>query len=273
MNDANLPSHVEMALLWVREEAEPTRRAESDAQDSHAVMFHTVCVLVQGFDLGDADLFSVLHDYAGRSDQPWTEPELQHKVDGARMTASRYPKGWMYRKMCWDRGYRRRHSVPLKPAMAGQSEMNMELHRPKAEVKWKLEFSLEALRCVQVPGLSVDFLWLSPRSLPLHENRRLPKPVEHSVPYGVGTVNWPLADHERLAHPKPVAGFAVRAIRRVVFKRSLVVEAPMRLFLLHSPAILAECGAIRPLGRLWLHDAAGLCLSSVEDGADHGAAE
>ena len=159
-----LPSQIELALQWARDE-EPTRRAERDAQDSHAVMFRTVCVLVHGFDLGDADLYSVLQTYAGRSDEPWSDAELSHKIQGARSTASTYPKGWMYRKICREKGF-------WKPGMGGgrgerrdgSREMNLEMHRPKAEVKWKLAFDVEALRCVQVPGLVVDAAWLAERS-------------------------------------------------------------------------------------------------------------
>lgn len=163
MSESNLPSHVEMALLWVREEAE----ASISGSGGHDTTFKVCCMLVHGFDLGDADLFSVLETYNAEKCSPerWTAAELNHKLAGARNSASRYPKGWLYRKITRERGFWKPGQRSMTSATsAGQREMNMEMHRPKAELKWKLAFDLDALRCVQVPGLEVDFAWLAQRS-------------------------------------------------------------------------------------------------------------
>lgn len=149
-------------MTWVREEAE----ASISGSGGHDVTYKVCCMLVHGFDLGDADLMSVLEAYNGaKCNPPWSLPELNHKLAGARNSASRYPKGWLYRKLTRAKGYWKPGTRRLGDSETGrQGEINIEMHRPKAELKWKLAFDLEALRCVQVPGLSVDFLWLSLRS-------------------------------------------------------------------------------------------------------------
>lgn len=148
-------------MLWVREEAE----ASISGSGGHDTTFKVCCLLVHGFDLGDADLFAVLEAYNGaKCNPPWSAPELNHKLAGARSSSSQYPKGWLYRKICRAKGYWKPGMGAGRPAAGAQGEMNMEMHKPKAEVKWKLAFDLEALRCVQVPGLCVDFEWLAARS-------------------------------------------------------------------------------------------------------------
>ena len=155
-----LPAQCEMAELWVREEAE----ASISGSGGHDTTFKVCCSLVHGFDLGDADLFSVLSSYNGsKCNPPWSESELNHKLAGARSTASRYRKGWLYRKLCRAKGF-------WKPGMRSgggfekQGELNMEARAPKHEARWKLPFDLEALRTVQPAGVTVDEGWLAARS-------------------------------------------------------------------------------------------------------------
>lgn len=157
-----MPSQIEMAELWVREEAE----ASISGSGGHDTTFKVCCTLVHGFDLGDADLFSVLGSYnSAKCNPPWTEAELNHKLAGARSSSSRYPKGWLYRKLCRDKGY-------WKPGAARQGDsekrrqgdFNLEAQAPKHEVKWKLPFDLDALRAMQPAGVTIDEAWLAARS-------------------------------------------------------------------------------------------------------------
>lgn len=46
--------------------------------------FTTICAIVRGFDLSDSDALDVLRDWNARCAPPWTERELQAKIDGAR---------------------------------------------------------------------------------------------------------------------------------------------------------------------------------------------
>ena len=156
-----MPSQIEMAEMWVREEAE----ASISGSGGHDSTFKVCCTLVHGFELGDADLFSVLGSYnSAKCNPPWTEAELNHKLAGARSSSSRYPKGWLYRKLCRDKGY-------WQPGMRGsggseqrQADLNLEARAPKHEVKWKLPFDLHALRAMQPAGLTIDEAWLAARS-------------------------------------------------------------------------------------------------------------
>jgi hypothetical protein len=157
-----MPSQIELAEVWVRDEAEI---AESK-KGGHDTTFKTVCTLLHGFDLGDADLMSVLGIYnATKCLPPWTEAELQHKLSGARTTSSRYPKGWLYRKICREKGYWKPGMGSRGPAgSSGQREMSLEHQAPKYEAKWRLPFDLDALRAMQPAGVRVDEAWLAARS-------------------------------------------------------------------------------------------------------------
>lgn len=53
-------------------------------ENGHARTFHVACVLVKGFELTTEQAMSILRDYNARCDPPWTEHELQHKLDDAQ---------------------------------------------------------------------------------------------------------------------------------------------------------------------------------------------
>lgn len=157
-----MPSQSEIAEMWVREEAEV---AESK-KGGHDTTFKTACTLVHGFEMGDADLMSALGLYnATKCLPPWSDAEMQHKLSGARATSSRYPKGWLYRKICREKGYWKPGQGRQEDSGAGrQREMNLEHQAPKHEVKWRLPFDLAALRAMQPTGVSVNEAWLASRS-------------------------------------------------------------------------------------------------------------
>jgi KaiC/GvpD/RAD55 family RecA-like ATPase len=45
--------------------------------------YHVACVLVKGFELPTSQAMEILHDYNTRCYPPWTDHELQHKLDDA----------------------------------------------------------------------------------------------------------------------------------------------------------------------------------------------
>lgn len=49
----------------------------------HSKTFAVACVLVKGFELSSSDALDVLREYNQRCDPPWSERELQHKIDDA----------------------------------------------------------------------------------------------------------------------------------------------------------------------------------------------
>lgn len=49
----------------------------------HNKTFAVACVLVKGFELSSSDALDVLREYNQRCDPPWSERELQHKIDSA----------------------------------------------------------------------------------------------------------------------------------------------------------------------------------------------
>lgn len=74
---------VQQARDWLVIRGEDLHRAPGHPQDSHGVLFKAACWLVLGFDLGESGAFPLLQEYARRSDQPWSEGELRHKLAGA----------------------------------------------------------------------------------------------------------------------------------------------------------------------------------------------
>ena len=53
-------------------------------ENGHAKTYHVACVLVKGFELGTDQAMSILKEFNARCDPPWTDHELQHKLDDAQ---------------------------------------------------------------------------------------------------------------------------------------------------------------------------------------------
>src|SRR4030095_9103803 len=49
--------------------------------DGHGTTFHVACVLSWGFALSESDAWTLLCEYNQRCQPPWSEKELQHKLD------------------------------------------------------------------------------------------------------------------------------------------------------------------------------------------------
>jgi len=138
-----LPAPIDLAMTWVNDEADVADG--TGGKGGHDTTFRTACTLVHGFDMGDADVMACLEHYnATKCVPPWNQGELMHKLSNARATASKYPKGWLYRKLCWARGI---HGAGGGPRGASSAVA------PRYEAKWKLAFNLPALRRVQPPSL------------------------------------------------------------------------------------------------------------------------
>jgi len=53
-------------------------------ENGHARTYHVACVLVKGFELGNDQAMSILKEFNARCDPPWSDHELQHKIDDAQ---------------------------------------------------------------------------------------------------------------------------------------------------------------------------------------------
>lgn len=84
----------EQARLRLRQ-FEDLHRAEDHPQASHDVLFQAACVLVHGYDLSEGEAFPVLREYANRSDQPWSDHEVNYKLRSARNATHTKPRGYL----------------------------------------------------------------------------------------------------------------------------------------------------------------------------------
>jgi len=88
------PTILERAAKYIAAMEAP-RRAKGDPQDSHSVVFGAACALVKGFNLSQAQAEPCLRDYCGRSDQPWNDSEIGHKLVHADTTPDPQPRGYL----------------------------------------------------------------------------------------------------------------------------------------------------------------------------------
>jgi hypothetical protein len=141
----------ERARRWLAKMEAP-RRAKDDPQDSHAVVFQAACVLIQGFAMSINEAMPLLAEYCRRSDKPWTEQELFHKLQGAEAKQGLRRKNGVFPRGCLINalGFR-----PFKEFKAYH----------KIEPPKKPEFQETALSkfAGSLAG-SVDLLWLAERS-------------------------------------------------------------------------------------------------------------
>ena len=61
----------------------------------HDWTFRVACVLVQGFDLAEADAVAVLREWNPGCSPSWSEADLIHKVQSARAATHDRPRGYL----------------------------------------------------------------------------------------------------------------------------------------------------------------------------------
>jgi hypothetical protein len=59
----------------------------------HDALFRVACVLVNGFDMQDAEAWPILLEYNARCLPPWSERELRYKLEQARKAPHQRPAG------------------------------------------------------------------------------------------------------------------------------------------------------------------------------------
>lgn len=91
--------------------------AAVSGQNGHVATFHVACVLVQGFGLTPSQAMPLLEEYNERCEPPWTERELEHKLDGADKAFARQQKsrGYLAKglKFIPSTEYREKHGITL----------------------------------------------------------------------------------------------------------------------------------------------------------------
>lgn len=152
---------VEQCRDWLLLKCEAPRRAANDPQDSHAVAFAAACVCVQGFNLPGPVAEGLFREYLGRSDAPWTESEIAHKLHGAGSAGGK-EAGFLI----WTR--RDRAAAIAEAGNAGGREWNFKpavgpVVRP-VDMGRAVPFNRGALEQLQMPGLRVERDWLRERS-------------------------------------------------------------------------------------------------------------
>lgn len=83
-------------------------------QRGHDATFRVACCLVHGFALGPDDALKLMHEYNARLSEPWTDAELEHKLDDAAKAGHRDPKGHLLRSHL---PYKALRGVPQTPGV------------------------------------------------------------------------------------------------------------------------------------------------------------
>lgn len=112
-------------------------RSPEHPQNSHDELFKAACALVHGFELDQGSAFTLLREYANRSDMPWTDQELQYKLRSAAHSAHELPRGHLL------------SAAPISrpaDAQAPAASEPMQAPRPASSPRKLVEFSPEKLR-------------------------------------------------------------------------------------------------------------------------------
>jgi hypothetical protein len=64
-------------------------------QGGHDQTFHVAAIVVNGFALGEHDALTVLRDWNGSCQPPWSESELVHKIKSAAAASHQFPRGYL----------------------------------------------------------------------------------------------------------------------------------------------------------------------------------
>jgi hypothetical protein len=129
---------------------EAPRRAPSDPQDSHLVVFNAARALLHGFGLSPEHARGYLEEYLQRSDQPWSPEEISHKLRQVDAQPSKWPRGYLRRTDDW------KPSATLRKAMGVPTE---------EQVRKKVDFELARLQQIAAPWREqVTGPWLANRS-------------------------------------------------------------------------------------------------------------
>ena len=126
----------------------------------HDATFKVACVLLQGFDLARSEARAILDEYNGRCSPPWSERELEHKLNQAdKMTGLETRDGMQQRGCLIGQGEREDGPRADRPASQAPSA-GLPVEAPV-----KPEFAPEKLKAFAARWRQfVDTAWLADRS-------------------------------------------------------------------------------------------------------------
>jgi hypothetical protein len=129
---------------------EAPRRDPGDPQDSHATVFNAARALLHGFGFTQHEALPFLREFCERSDQPWSDAEIFHKLRSTDALNSKWPRGYL------------RNDGEWKPSQQQRRDLGIPTEE---EVRKKVEFELEKLQRIAAPWRNqVDAVWLAERS-------------------------------------------------------------------------------------------------------------
>ncbi|HRQ87534.1 MAG TPA: hypothetical protein PLA50_01980 [Bacteroidia bacterium] len=118
----------------------------------HDATFAAACALIKGFGLSVSEARPLLAEYNGRCDSPWSERELEHKLQQADKTQDPQPRGYLVGKGKIERGSGGEGSVS-EP----RTDYRPPRPKPQYDERRLREFAGEWAK-------EVDLLWLANRS-------------------------------------------------------------------------------------------------------------
>lgn len=150
-----LPSVSERARKYVAK-----MPAAVSGSGGHNDTFHVACVLLQGFDLQRGEARAILDEYNARCAPPWSDKELEHKLNQADKMAGLETRDGMQPRGCMATEIER-HDGPHEPRLPSKAaSAPLPLGVPK-----KPEFAPEKLKqfAARWRGF-IDTVWLADRS-------------------------------------------------------------------------------------------------------------
>lgn len=149
---------------YVIDPGERVRRAMSyvgkmpesiSGQGGHNAAFAAARVIVHGFELDGADARAVFDSFNQRCDPPWSDTEIEHKLQQARDKPSSHPRGWLVQEDEPDQ-------IGVQVTAKLLAKVNEPGERAKPEPKETPKFPAKLL---QPPGILGDLCaWITQTS-------------------------------------------------------------------------------------------------------------
>lgn len=118
--------------------------------NGHNALFNVVRALLHGFDFTPSEARPFIDAFNARCDPPWSEGEITHKLRSVSGVASKHPRGYLRNDGEWSPSQKQRRDLGIPT---------------EAEVRRKVEFSLEKLQSLAAPWRdTADLVWLANRS-------------------------------------------------------------------------------------------------------------
>jgi len=115
--------------------------AAVSGENGHGRTYHVACVLIKGFELPTSQAMEILKEYNATCDPPWTDHELQHKIDSAAKAggSSGYLRNAKQER--WDKitvpSYQQPAESPAKRRTNGKTQRSRPTRKPLREAVYE----------------------------------------------------------------------------------------------------------------------------------------